>query len=193
MILPILVYNDLVLRKQCKELTPSYSQLEKLIANMFETMYNAKGVGLAASQIGLDLRLFIVDTTPFSNDKNNEESRLLKNFKKVFINAKILKNYGETWKFREGCLSLPEVMGHVKRSSHILIEYYDEHWNKHTETLDRIRARVIQHEYDHIEGKLFIDHLSSLKRQLVSNKLKDISEGKIKIDYPIKPPLSKNK
>ncbi|XCI75413.1 MAG: peptide deformylase [Flavobacteriales bacterium] len=193
MILSIVVYNDPVLRKKCKEITPSYLQLDKLIINMFETMYNAKGIGLAAPQIGLDLRLFVVDTTPFANDKNKEESKLLKNFKKIFINAKILKSYGETWKFREGCLSLPEVMEHVKRPSHILIEYHDEHWNKHTETLDRLRARVVQHEYDHIEGKLFIDHLSSLKRQLVNNKLKDISEGKTKIDYPITTLLSKKK
>ncbi|XOD66643.1 MAG: peptide deformylase [Flavobacteriales bacterium Tduv] len=193
MILPIVAYDDPVLRKQCKEVDSSHSQLDELIFDMFDTMYNAKGVGLAAPQIGEDLRLFIIDTLPFSNTKNKAEARFLKIFKKVFINPVILENYGEAWKFREGCLSIPDVMENVTRNSHVLIEYYDEHWKKKREILDGLRARVMQHEYDHIEGKLFIDYLSSLKRHLISNKLKDISNGKITMDYPIKCPLNRNK
>lgn len=193
MILPIVAYDDPVLRKQCKELDFSRTQIDELVADMFETMYNAKGVGLAAPQIGQDLRLFIIDTLPFSDMKNKVEARLLKTFKRVFINPVILEDYGEAWKFREGCLSIPDVIENVTRNSHVLIEYYDEHWNKQTETLDGLRARVVQHEYDHIEGKLFIDYLSSLKRQLINNKLKDISKGKITINYAIRFPLNRNK
>lgn len=183
MILPITIYNDPILRNKCKEINPYYPNLNKLIYDMFETMYNAKGIGLAAPQIGKNIRLFIIDITCFQNIKNSSFSE---KFKKVFINSKLLKNYGKIWKFREGCLSIPNVIEDIKRKSCILIEYYDQFWNKHIQNLNGIQARVIQHEYDHIEGKLFIDYFSDIKKQLINNELKNISQGKFRINYPIK-------
>lgn len=188
MILPIIGYGDPVLRKVGEEISKDYPNLKETIANMYETMYNAYGVGLAAPQVGLAIRLFIVDCEPFSDsdDLSKEEAAQLKGFKKTFINAKILKEEGEEWGFNEGCLSIPEVREDVFRHEQITIEYYDEEFNKKTEVFDGLIARVIQHEYDHIEGILFTDRISSLKKRLISKKLQNIMEGKTRPDYKMK-------
>lgn len=188
MILPIIGYGDPVLRKVGEEISKDYPNLKEVIANMYETMYNAYGVGLAAPQVGLAIRLFIVDCEPFSDsdDLSKEEAAQLKGFKKTFINAKILKEEGEEWGFNEGCLSIPEVREDVFRHEQITIEYYDEEFNKKTEVFDGLIARVIQHEYDHIEGILFTDRISSLKKRLISKKLQNIMEGKTRPDYKMK-------
>ncbi|OYQ34681.1 peptide deformylase [Flavobacterium cyanobacteriorum] len=188
MILPIVGYGDPVLRKRGEEITKDYHNLEQVIADMYETMYNAYGVGLAAPQVGLSIRLFIVDTKPFSEDEDlpKEEQEQLAGFRKAFINAKILKEEGEEWGFNEGCLSIPDVREDVYRHERITIEYYDEDFNKHTEEYDGLIARVIQHEYDHIEGILFTDRISSLKKRLIQKKLQNIMEGKARPDYKMK-------
>lgn len=188
MILPIIGYGDPVLRKVGEEISKEYPNLKEVIANMYETMYNAYGVGLAAPQVGLAIRLFIVDCEPFSDsdDLSKEEAAQLKGFKKTFINAKILKEEGEEWGFNEGCLSIPEVREDVFRHEQITIEYFDEDFNKKTEVYDGLIARVIQHEYDHIEGILFTDRISSLKKRLISKKLQNIMEGKTRPDYKMK-------
>ena len=188
MILPIYGYGEPVLRKLCEEIPSDYPKLQETIANMFETMYNAYGVGLAAPQVGLPIRIFLIDTEPFSDsdDLSKEEHELLKDFKRVFINAKILKEEGDDWGFNEGCLSIPDVREDVFRKERITIEYFDEDFNKKTESFDGLIARVIQHEYDHIEGILFTDHLSSLKKKLISKKLQNIREGKARPDYKMK-------
>lgn len=189
MILPIRAFGDPVLRKKGKDIDKNYPELSTLIENMFETMHGAHGIGLAAPQIGLDIRLFVVDATPLAEDEDYEDiAEELKTFKKVFINAKILEENGEEWKFNEGCLSIPEVREDVKRKETILIEYYDENFVKHTETFSDIRARIIQHEYDHIEGVLFTDHLSALKKKLVKGKLQKISQGDINTSYKMRFP-----
>lgn len=188
MILPIVGYGDPVLRKVCEPITRDYPELQQRIADMFETMYNAYGVGLAAPQVGLPIRLFIVDTEPFSDDEDlsAEEQAHLKNFRKVFINAKMLKEEGEEWPFNEGCLSIPEVREDVYRHERITIEYQDENFVTHTDVFDGLAARVIQHEYDHIEGILFTDHLSTLKKQLIKRRLSNIMEGKARPDYKMR-------
>ncbi len=185
MIYPIVGYGDPVLRKVGEEITKEYPSLSDVIANMYETMYNACGVGLAAPQVGLAIRLFIVDTEPFSDsdDLSKEEAEQLKGFKKTFINAKILKEEGEEWAFNEGCLSIPDVREDVYRHEKITIEYYDENFNKQTDVYDGLIARVIQHEYDHIEGVLFTDKISSLKKTLIKKKLQNIMDGKARPDY----------
>ena len=168
MILPIVAYGDPILRKIGKDITADYPKLDELIANMWDTMYNAHGVGLAAPQVGLPIRLFLVDTSPFSDDEelSKEEQEALKGFKRVFINAKIEKEEGEGWNFNEGCLSIPDIREDVKRKPKIAISYLDEDFKPHKETYDGLLARVIQHEYDHIQGVLFTDKLSSLKKRL---------------------------
>ena len=188
MILPIIGYGDPVLRKVGEEITPEYPNLKETIANMYETMYNAYGVGLAAPQVGLAIRLFVIDTTPFGEDEDlsDEEQSQLKNFKRTFINAKMLKEEGEEWGFNEGCLSIPEVREDVYRHETITIEYCDENFNKKTEVFDGLVARVIQHEYDHIEGILFTDLVSSLKKQLIKKKLQNIMDGKTRPDYKMR-------
>ena len=188
MILPIIGYGDPVLRKVGEEVSKDYPNLKEVIANMYETMYNAHGVGLAAPQVGLALRLFIVDCEPFSDsdDLSKEEEEQLRTFRKTFINAKILKEEGEEWGFNEGCLSIPDVREDVFRHEQITIEYYDEDFNKHTDVYDGLIARVIQHEYDHIEGILFTDRISSLKKRLIAKKLQNIMEGKARPDYKMK-------
>ena len=188
MILPIIGYGDPVLRKVGEEIAPDYPNLKETIANMYETMYNAYGVGLAASQVGLPIRLFVIDTSPFGEDDDlsNDEQSQLKNFKRTFINAKMIKEEGEEWGFNEGCLSIPEVREDVFRHEKITIEYYDQDFIKKTEVFDGLVARVIQHEYDHIEGVLFTDLLSSLKKQLIKKKLQNIMEGKTRPDYKMK-------
>jgi peptide deformylase len=188
MILPIVGYGDPVLRKVGAEISPEYPNLAELIANMYDTMYNAYGVGLAAPQIGLAIRLFIVDTAPFaeSDDLSTEEIEQLKSFKKTFINAKIVKEEGNEWGFNEGCLSIPEVREDVFRKERITIEYVDENFLKHSDVYDGLIARVIQHEYDHIEGVLFTDKISSLKKTLIKKRLQNIIDGKIFPDYRMK-------
>jgi len=188
MILPIIGYGDPVLRKIGENLTPDYPNLKEVIANMYETMYNASGVGLAAEQVGLSLRLFVVDTTPFSDDDDLEstEQNKLKGFKRTFINAKMIKEEGEEWAFNEGCLSIPDVREDVYRKPTITIEYCEEDFVMKTEVFDGLIARVIQHEYDHIEGILFTDKISSLKKRLIQKKLKNIMEGKTFQEYRMK-------
>lgn len=188
MILPIYGYGEPVLRKVGEDITPEYPNLKETIANMYETMYYAHGVGLAAPQVGLPIRLFIVDTEPFSDsdDVSKEEAALMKDFKKTFINAKIIKEEGDIWGFNEGCLSIPDVREDVFRHDKITIEYMDEDFNKKTEVYDGLIARVIQHEYDHIEGILFTDHLSILKKKLIGKKLQNIMDGKARPDYKMK-------
>ncbi len=188
MILPIVGYGDPILRKKGVEVNENHPNLKEVIANMYETMYNAYGVGLAAPQVGLSIRLFMIDTSPFSDDEDlsKEEQEQLKDFKKTFINAVILKEEGEEWGFNEGCLSIPEVREDVYRQEKITIEYYDEDFNKHTDVYDGLIARVIQHEYDHIEGILFTDKISSLKKTLIKKKLQNIMEGKTRPDYKMK-------
>lgn len=189
MILPIRAFGDSVLRQKAVDIDNDYKNLNQLIDNMFDTMYEAYGVGLAAPQIGLAIRLFVIDLTPFAEDAQYEDiSSELESFKKVFINAKIIEKKGEEWKFNEGCLSIPNVREDIARPETIIIEYYDEKWEFHREEFSDIRARVIQHEYDHIEGILFTDYLSSFKKKLVQSKLKNISKGKVKVDYKMQFP-----
>ena len=190
MILPIVAYGDPVLRKVGLEIDKDYPELEKLIANMKETMYNAHGVGLAAPQIGKAIRLFLVDASPFADDEElaPEEQEALKNFKKVFLNANIEEESGTNWAFNEGCLSIPDIREDVTRKDTIEISYLDENFKPHKETYDGILARVIQHEYDHIEGILFTDKLSSLKKRLLKGKLVNISKGKINVEYKMRFP-----
>jgi len=188
MIVPIYGYGDPVLRKVADEISPEYPNLKEIIANMYDTMYNAYGVGLAAPQIGLAIRLFVIDTEPFSDsdDLSNEEQEQLKVFKQTFINAKMLVEEGDEWVFNEGCLSIPEVREDVYRNKKITLEYYDEDFNKKIQSFDGIVARVIQHEYDHIEGILFTDKISTLKKTLIKKKLQNIMDGKAFPDYRMK-------
>lgn len=188
MILPIYGYGEAVLRKIGEEITPEYPNLKETIANMYDTMYHACGVGLAAPQVGLAIRLFIVDTTPFadSDEVSKEEAEHLKDFRRTFINATIVKEEGEIWGFNEGCLSIPDVREDVFRHEKITIEYFDENFEKKTEVFDGLIARVIQHEYDHIEGVLFTDHLSALRKKMIGKKLQNIMEGKARPDYKMK-------
>ena len=188
MILPIYGYGEPVLRKVCEDISQEYPNLKETIANMYDTMYHAHGVGLAAPQVGLPIRLFIVDTEPFSDsdDVSKEEAAELKKFKQTFINAKILKEEGDLWAFNEGCLSIPDVREDVFRHDIITIEYFDENFNKKTEVFNGLIARVIQHEYDHIEGILFTDHVSTLKKKLIGKKLQNIMDGKANPDYRMK-------
>lgn len=193
MILPIVAYGDPVLKKKAKDIDRDYPKLDELIDNMWDTMYNAYGVGLAAPQIGLPIRLFMIDPAPFAEDEDltAEEQEQLKNMRKVFINPQIIEEEGEEWAFGEGCLSIPEVREDVFRKPQIKIEYVDENWEKHVDTFDGLAARVIQHEYDHIEGILFTDKLSSLKKRLIKNKLASISKGKINVEYRMRFPNAK--
>lgn len=188
MVLPIIGYGDPVLRKKCVDVAQDDPNLKQIVADMYETMYNAYGVGLAAPQVGLAIRVFVVDASPFADDDelSKEEQEQLSNFKKTFINPTILKEEGEEWGFNEGCLSIPEVREDVYRHERITIEYYDEDFNKHTDVFDGLAARVIQHEYDHIEGILFTDRISSLKKRLIQKKLQNIMEGKTRPDYKMK-------
>lgn len=195
MILPIVAYGDPVLRKMGAEIDKDYPNLKELIANMKETMYNASGVGLAAPQIGKAIRLFVIDASPFAEDDDldDEERATLKEFNRVYINPKILNEEGEEWTFNEGCLSIPDVREDVTRKPKVTLEYQDEDFNTHTEVLDGLAARVFQHEYDHIEGVLFTDKVSSLKKRLIKRKLENISKGKIRADYRMRFPNLKKK
>ncbi|WP_027078636.1 peptide deformylase [Maribacter antarcticus] len=193
MILPIIAYGDTVLRKVGDDIDKEYPKLKELVANMWETMYNASGVGLAAPQIGLPIRLFLVDTSPFADDEDltEEEQKQLEGFKQVFINAYIEEETGEEWAFNEGCLSIPDVREDVSRKDTIKMTYFDENFKKQEQTFDGLLARVIQHEYDHIEGVLFTDKLSSLKKRLIKGRLANISKGKINVDYRMRFPNRK--
>ncbi len=193
MTLPIVAYGDPVLRKTGKDIDKDYPDLDQLISNMWETMYKANGVGLAAPQIGRAIRLFVIDADPFSEDEDLPETErdMLKDFKRVFINAEILEEEGKNWSFNEGCLSIPDIREDVSRKKTITIRYLDENFKEHTETFDGLLARVIQHEYDHIEGILFTDKLSSLKRRLLKGKLTNISKGNIVVDYKMRFPAVK--
>lgn len=195
MILPIVAYGDVVLKKMGTPITQDYPNLDTLIENMFETMYNALGVGLAAPQIGLPIRLFVIDTSPFSEDDDltEDERNTLKDFKKVFINAKIIHEEGDEWAFNEGCLSIPDVREDVFRQPKLTIEYVDENFKKHSEEFEGLIARVIQHEYDHIDGILFTDRLSAFKKRLIKSRLTNISKGKINVDYRMRFPDQKKK
>ena len=181
MILPIYAYGQPVLRKKSVDIQPDYPDLKQLIADMYETMYVAKGVGLAAPQIGKDIRLFVVDTLQL--DKKNKTAV---GIKKVFINAKMLDESGEPWVYEEGCLSIPDIHVDIERNSSIRLRYLDEDFNEHEESFEKINARVIQHEYDHIEGILFIDRMKPLKRRLINGKLEKIRRGNIDVKHPMR-------
>jgi peptide deformylase len=186
MILPIVAYGSPVLRKVCGDIDAGYPGLEKLLADMWETMYNSNGVGLAAPQINAPIRLFMIDSEQiFRNQEEDEKGEFPDEpgYKGVFINAHIKELSGDEWKYNEGCLSIPKIREDVYRNETVTLEYVDENFAAHTKTFNGITARVILHEYDHIEGKLFIDHIKPLKRKLLSGKLNDITKGKIKVDY----------
>lgn len=196
MILPIVAYGDPVLKKKAKEITPEYPNLKELLENMYETMYGARGVGLAAPQIGLPIRVFLVDTEPFAKDEGftEEEQKELGSFKQTFINPQILEEEGDEWVFNEGCLSIPGINEDVFRQPKVTLKYQDENFKEHTKTYEGLIARVIQHEYDHIEGILFTDKLSSLKKRLIKGKLTNISKGKCSVDYRMRfPAMSKKR
>lgn len=184
MVLPITAYGDPVLKKKGAEITTDYPDLKGLVENMFATMYRAEGVGLAAPQVGLSLRLFIVDTVQVESEKKPK----FKGIKKAFINPQILEETGEEWKYEEGCLSIPGIRGDVYRKPIVRIKYQDEDFKWHEETYDEMNARVIQHEYDHIEGILFTDKLPALKKKLIQSKLQKIMKGDVKADYKMKFP-----
>ena len=179
--LPVIAFGDPLLRKKAQEITHEYTELKVLIVNMFDTMYNAHGVGLAAPQVGVSIRLFVVDATPFSEDEPQ-----LKNFKKVFINAQIIEEKGEKWKFNEGCLSIPDIREDISRAETVTLSYFDENWVQHQESFQGLAARIIQHEFDHIEGKLFTDKLSPLRKALLKSRLDSISKGNVKVEYKMK-------
>ena len=194
MILPIVAYGTPVLKKKGKDITAEYPAFEQLLENMWETMYEANGVGLAAPQVGIAIRLFIVDASPFADDDEltEEEQKQLTGFKKVFINPQIEES-GEEWAFNEGCLSIPDIREDVYRQEEIQIRYWDENFKEHTEQYTGLAARVIQHEYDHIEGVLFTDKLSPLKKRLIKGKLNNIAKGNIDVDYKMRFPLASKK
>ena len=178
MIYPITLYGDSVLREECKKIIKGEVDVINLSNDMFETMSQADGIGLAAPQIGISKRIFVVDGTTL-------EDKEMSSFKKVFINPVILGEDGDEWEFEEGCLSIPGVRGGVFRKSDILIRYFDENWNEIEESYSGMKARIIQHEYDHIEGKLFVDYFSPIKRKLIKNKLSEISKGKCDVSYKV--------
>ncbi len=195
MVYPIVAYGDPVLRAECEELEEGID-ISELKADMFETMYKSSGVGLAAPQIGKSLRVFVVDAAGFAEDEpeSEEEARefeFLKDFKRIFINPIIEEEIGDEWGFSEGCLSIPGIREEVFRKEKVVISYFDENWQLREEELTGLAARVVQHEYDHIEGVLFTDHLSPLKRRILKSKLNDISKGEIDVNYKMKFPKAK--
>ena len=197
MIFPIVAYGDPVLKKEAEEIDENYDGLQELIASMFETMYEANGVGLAAPQIDKSIRIFVVDASPFAEVEEGEEpdplAEGLEEFKKVFINPIIEEEEGEEWPFAEGCLSIPLIREEVMRKPKIKISYYDENWEYHEDEFEGYAARIIQHEYDHVEGILFTDHLSPLKRRILKKKLVNISKGDVEVAYRMKFPALKKK
>ena len=195
MILPIVSYGSSVLKKTAKEITSDYPNLSELIANMWETMYAANGVGLAAPQIGLSIRVFVIDASPFVDEENMsvKEIETINTFKKVFINPKIISEEGNLWDFNEGCLSIPDVREDISRKEEICVNFFDENFELQKLKLNGLAARVVQHEFDHIEGVLFTDHLSSLKKRLIKNRLSLISKGDITVDYKMSFPKKTKK
>jgi peptide deformylase len=188
MILPIVAYGHPVLRKQAHDIDEHYPNLDKLLEDMWETMYASNGVGLAAPQINKDIRIFVMDSAQiFTNmdaeDREEENYPDAPGIKQAFINAHVIEEAGEDWPYNEGCLSIPKIREDIYRAEEVTIEYLDEQFKKHTRTFNGITARIILHEYDHIEGKLFIDYLSTLKRKLLKRKLDDISKGNVSVDY----------
>ena len=183
MIYPIVVYGDPVLKKRAEDIEKDRLDVKALAADMFETMYAASGVGLAAPQIGKSIRMFVIDGEPMDE--------ALKDFKKVFINPEVVEEDGEEWSFEEGCLSIPGIRAEVFRPEKIRVRFFDEDWNEHDEVYEGVAARIIQHEYDHIEGVLFTDHLSGLKKRLLKSKLQNISKGQVRTDYRIQIPKNK--
>lgn len=186
MVLPIVAYGNPVLRKVGKDITPDYPELPKLIEDMWETMYNSRGVGLAAPQVNKDIRLFIMDSIQIIENLEADEKDTYPGdagYKSVFINAKINTINGDDWSYNEGCLSIPKIREDILRKEEITITFLDENFNLQTKTFNGITARVILHEYDHIDGKLFIDYLKPLKKNLLKRKLQDISKGKVEVDY----------
>lgn len=182
MILPIYAYGHPVLRQVAQDISPEQPLLETFIANLWETMYHSKGVGLASPQVGESIRVFVVDTMQLEKRQKNP----VPGIKKVFINAHIVEESGEPWSYEEGCLSIPDIHGDVERPSVIRLRYLDEHFQPHEETFQGINARVIQHEYDHLEGVLFVDHLLPLKKRLIKNRLEKIRTGQIVPDYKMR-------
>ena len=186
MILPIIAYGAPVLRTVCKDITPEYPQLNKLIDDMWETMYASSGVGLAAPQVNRDIRLFIIDSTQVFTGMDDGERKKYPDapgIKQVFINAHVKELDGKEWAYNEGCLSIPKIREDIYRNEEVTLGFMDEQFQPHIQTFNGITARVILHEYDHIEGKLFIDHLKPFKRRLMKGKLDDISKGKVSVDY----------
>ena len=184
MIYPIVMYGDPVLRQRAKDI-PQGTDIKQLLADMFETMDGANGIGLAAPQIGKSIRLFVVDGTGLEDEPGMED------FKKAFINPQIIDETGTPWEFEEGCLSIPNIREKISRKEKVKIKYYDEAWNLKEEEYDGMKARIIQHEYDHIEGKMFVDYLTPLKKRLLKGKLSDISKGKVDTEYRILAPSKK--
>ena len=188
MILPIVAYGNPVLRKVARDIDENYPNLEKFIEDMWETMYASNGVGLAAPQVGKDIRVFVMDSAQiFANMDEDDKKQAIypdaPGIKQVFINAHIIEEHGDDWAYNEGCLSIPKIREDIYRAEEVTLEYMDENFKKHTRTFNGISGRIILHEYDHIDGKLFIDYLSPLKRKLLKRKLDDISKGNIKVDY----------
>jgi peptide deformylase len=186
MILPIVAYGAPILRMVSRDISKDHPNLEKFIADMWETMYASNGVGLAAPQVNKNIRVFVVDSSQIFEHQEPEDKGKFPDepgIKKVFINAKVAGLNGEEWVYNEGCLSIPKIREDVSRNEELILEYQDENFESHTEKFNGLTARIILHEYDHIEGKLFIDYLKPLKRKLMKGKLDDISKGKIKVDY----------
>lgn len=186
MILPIVAYGSPVLRKKCEDISPDYPELKKLIDDMWETMYNSNGVGLAAPQINRPVRIFVIDSEQIFADQEEDEKDEYPDgpgFKGLFINAHIVELEGDEWSYNEGCLSIPKVREDVMRRQSVTLNYVDENFKEHTKTFIGLTARIILHEYDHIEGKLFIDYIKPLKKTLLRRKLDDISKGKVRVDY----------
>lgn len=181
MILPVYAYGQPILKKKAEKVVSDFEGLDNLLEDMWETMYHASGVGLAAPQIGQSLRLFLVDTVQ-AMDEGDEDQGI----KKVFINAEMIEEEGELWAYEEGCLSIPHIRADVERQKRIKIKYYDESFNEYIEDFDGINARVVQHEYDHIEGKLFTEKLKPLKKKMLNRKLDQIKKGKVKADYRLR-------
>jgi peptide deformylase len=190
MILPVVAYGDPVLKQVAEDIGPDYPELKQLLTDMFETMYQASGVGLAAPQIGKPIRLFIVDGSPFAEDDEHPE---MKGWKKVFINPEIVEEDGKEWAFNEGCLSIPTVREDVYRKPKVRLNYLDEDFKEHEEVFDGLQARIIQHEYDHIEGILFVDRINGLKKRLLKGKLTNISKGNVDVSYKMRFPLKKGR
>jgi len=192
--LPIVAYGDPVLRQRSEEIDEDYPELKQLIDNMFETMYAANGVGIAAPQIGLPIRLFVIDASPFGeDDEDGPGDPTAKDFKRVFINPILVEESGDKWAFSEGCLSIPHINEEVLRKKDVVINYLDENFEEQEEELTGLAARVVQHEYDHIEGKLFIDKLGPLKKAMLKSKLDSISKGQVKVSYKMSFPQMKKK